>query len=111
MLLFAYRSVLVTVLNSVSCRRSLPIALPMKMNHMQNVGPLVHLRPFHQIRNDGFSRMLKESFVTYLRHYFSIFMKGLRKAVEIFRTAGPGTEHVVCRMCSRSASHLMTAIV
>jgi len=49
--------------------------------------------------------------VAYVRHYFSIFMKGLRKAVEIFRTAGPGTEHVVFRIWSRSASHLMTTIL
>jgi len=38
-------------------------------------------------------------------------MKGLRKAVEILRTAGPGTEHVVFRICSRSASHLLTAFL
>lgn len=38
-ILCAYRYVLVTVLNSVSCRRSLPIGLPVKMKHTQNVGP------------------------------------------------------------------------
>jgi len=38
-------------------------------------------------------------------------MKGLRKAVEIPRTTVPGAEHVVFRMCSRSASHLMTAMI
>ena len=43
--------------------------------------------------------------------FFSISMKGLRHAVEIPRTVGPGTEHVVFRICSRSASHLMTAIL